>query len=134
VSVESCKERDIITEVMLKVEILRNERCLSWKAFRDAMKYWLRMWGLNKRVKLKVILISTDSQARKYGFFGSPQLLINGCDVDPAPKKLANYHARGHRFYFWKGVKHKYPPKEMAEKAILRIPGICPLPKSKRSK
>jgi hypothetical protein len=119
---------------MFKMEILRNDRCPSWKAFRDAMKYWLRMWGLNKRVKLKVILISTDSQAHKYRFFGSPQLLINGCDVDPSATKITNYRARGRRFYFWKGGKHKYPPKEMVEEKILNLERICgPLQKIENS-
>ncbi len=104
---------------MLDIEILRNEECHNWKKLYDALKGWLRMWGLNNHIKPKITVIRTDEEAKKRKFFGSPQLLINGKDVDPMAERMTNFHASGCRVYIWEGKLYDFPPKEMIEKAIL---------------
>lgn len=118
---------------MLHIEILRNADCHSWQALRDALKGWLRMWGLNGSVKPKITLITTDAEARERRFFGSPQLLINGCDVDPMAERMTNYHVQGCRLYAWNGGLYEYPPKEMVEEALMKLGEICG-PRREKSK
>jgi hypothetical protein len=119
---------------MLDIEILRNADCHSWKALRDALKDWLRMWGLNSSVNPKITLIETDEEAVERRFFGSPQLLINGKDVDPSAERVTAYHAAGCRLYAWNGKIYEYPPKEMVERAILNLEGTCGPPRKEKSK
>jgi hypothetical protein len=110
---------------MLEIEILRNKECKVWKKLFQDLKNWLRMWGLNGKTKIKVTLISTDEEARKRKFFGSPQLIINGQDIDPSSNNYRIYHSDGCRIYNWRGKIYEYPPREMVEEFILRIEQLC---------
>jgi hypothetical protein len=102
----------------IEIEILRNRDCHVWDDLYAELTWWLRNWGLSG-TKPTVRLITNDEEAKRFKFFGSPQLLVNGKDVDPMAEKVTRYHADGCRLYLWKGAVYEYPPKEMVEQAIL---------------
>lgn len=106
---------------MFSVEILHNKDCHLWKTLFSELKRWLRIWGLARKVKLKVVLVETEKDARERRFFGSPQILVNGKDVDPMAEKVTNYHVDGCRAYVWGDKVFPYPPKKMMEQVILNL-------------
>jgi len=94
----------------MRIQLLRNNECHSWQKFLAE----LREIG----VEPEVILIVDDNQAVEFKFAGSPQLLIDGKDVDPMAEKITNFHVSGCRVYLWKGKVYEYPPREMIEAAL----------------
>jgi hypothetical protein len=116
----------------LEILILHNRECHVWQTLESELKQWLRLWGLAAKAKVRTELISNDAEARKRKFFGSPQVLINGCDIDPLAQKVTAYHALGCRLYVWKNKVYEYPPKEMVEEAILQLSQACQSPKSQK--
>ncbi|MBI2633833.1 MAG: DUF2703 domain-containing protein [Parcubacteria group bacterium] len=94
----------------MRVQLLHNKDCHVWqKLFTE-----LQEMGLEP----EVILVESDEQAREYKFSGSPQVLVEGKDIDPMAERITNYHESGCRVYFWNGKVYEYPPKEMIEAAI----------------
>lgn len=104
----------------MTIEILHNRECRAWKALYSELKRWLRTWGMVRNVKIKTVLVRDDDEAKGRKFFGSPQILIDSRDIDPAALKVATYHAEGCRLYAWGSKIYDYPPREMLEEAILR--------------
>lgn len=104
----------------MTIEILHNRECRVWKGLHSELKRWLRTWGMVRNVKVKTVLVKDDDEARERKFFGSPQILIEGRDIDRAADKVARHHAQGCRLYAWESKIYDYPPREMLEEAILR--------------
>lgn len=94
----------------MKVQLLHNKECHMWKKLRDIL--------LGMGIEPEVIEIETEEQAQEFRFAGSPQLLIDGKDVDPMAEKITNFHVSGCRVYLWKGKMYEYPPQEMIETAL----------------
>lgn len=94
----------------MKVQLLYNTEC----TFYTKTLQMLRDMG----VEPELILIDSDFKAREFRFFGSPQVMINGKDVDPNAKMMNNFHASGCRLYLYEGRAYDYPPQEMLETAI----------------
>lgn len=67
--------------------------------------------GLSPSYEIK--LVSSHKEANEKKFFGSPQITINGEDIDERAKELSNYQVEGCRFYLWQGKSWDFPPKEM---------------------
>lgn len=105
---------------MLIIEILHNKECGAWQALSNDLKYWLRIWGFAHKSKVKTVLISEDAEASKHGFFGSPQVMINGRDIDAESINVKKYHVAGCRLYSWESKTYESPPREMLEKTILQ--------------
>lgn len=76
----------------------------------------IRKKGLS--VTLEEVLISNDDEARKFHFAGSPQIMVNGKDIDYEAEKITNFHASGCRPYFYHGGFSDYPPRAMLEEAL----------------
>lgn len=103
----------------LKIQILHNNQCTFWRSD----------WALAERLinegkidaELEEILITTDEQAKQYRFFGSPQVMMQGEDVDPMAKGMFNFHASGCRPYFYQGQTYDYAPEDMLMEAVRRI-------------
>ena len=102
------------------IEILHNRECRAWQECHADSKNWLRAWGLPRKAKIKILLIENDEHAKERKFFGSPQLVIDGDDVDAAALSNKKYHSEGCRLYSWNNKVYDYPPREMVEEVILR--------------
>ena len=104
---------------MMKIQVLHNRECTFWQ------QAWQMLEGLIKEkrleAKLEEILISSDEEATHYHFAGSPQVMIDGRDIDPEAGRITTFHASGCRPYFYKGGYYDYPPREMVEEALQRI-------------
>ncbi len=101
---------------MTKIQVLHNRECNFWQLAWKLLEGLIREKNLN--VRLEEVLISNDAEAATYRFAGSPQIMVNGQDIDPEAKRVTNFHAGGCRPYFYRGNHFDYPPREMIEEAI----------------
>ncbi|MBI1984553.1 MAG: DUF2703 domain-containing protein [Candidatus Wildermuthbacteria bacterium] len=102
----------------MKIAILHNKTCNIWQTTKGIIETTLKENGLE--AEIEEIVIANDAEARDRHFAGSPQVLVDGQDIDPEAQKVTNYHESGCRFYIWKDKLHEGPPKEMLGEAILR--------------
>lgn len=102
----------------MKITILHNKTCNIWRTTKRTIKDILKEKKLS--APIEEIVIASDKMAKTYHFAGSPQVLINGKDIDHMAAQITNYHESGCRFYIWKNNLHEGPPKEMLEDAILK--------------
>jgi len=100
----------------MTITILHNAICNIWETTKETIETILKENGLTTTIE--EIVITNDSEAKEYHFSGSPQILIDGIDIDPMASKITNYHESGCRLYMWKGVLHEGPSKEMLVEAI----------------
>ncbi len=96
--------------------ILHNKECNYWFLLKKDLENLIQEKNLD--AEIKEILIENDKQAKKLKFSGSPQLLINGKDIDPMSEKIINYHAGGCRPILYQDKLYDWPPREMIEKAL----------------
>lgn len=101
----------IIEDSRIKVKVLHNEDCHIWKKALDITADVLDAEGL--QYELNDDLIETEEKARRKEFSGSPQVKINGQDVDPDAGAITNYNVEGCRLYFYEGEVYEYPPGGM---------------------
>ncbi|MBI2450716.1 MAG: DUF2703 domain-containing protein [Parcubacteria group bacterium] len=101
------------------LQLLRNKDCNLWTSALEILKKILKENKIG--IRLEVILIEDDEMAKKYKFFGSPQININNADIDPDSKKMTSYHESGCRIYIWKNNVYEGPPKEMIEAALNQV-------------
>lgn len=94
----------------MKVVLVRNEGCHIWKVAEEELKKALKEAGLP--IKYETIVVNNDKDAASYKFFGSPQVTIDGVDIDPSAAKATRFQAQGCRFYLWQGKMYEYPPRE----------------------
>jgi len=96
----------------MKVQLLYNTEC----TFYTATLKMLRTMGIEP----ELILIDSDEKAQAWLFFGSPQVMIDGKDIDPNAQTVTNFHASGCRLYVFEGKVYDYPPAEMLKKVLGR--------------
>ncbi|MBI2582744.1 DUF2703 domain-containing protein [Candidatus Azambacteria bacterium] len=101
---------------MFSFLLLHNRDCHVWEKFLKELEEWLRGKQIGGTVEVREV--TSDEEARTLRFFGSPQLLVNGKDVDPMAKDMSNFHAIGCRLYFWDGKTYEQPPLPMVERAL----------------
>jgi len=115
----------------MDIKLIRNEGCHIWQTAEAALKEALQEAGLP--AVYEIIVVKNDEEAKKYRFYGSPQITINGVDIDPASEKATQFQASGCRIYMWeaegpegtRGRKmYEYPPREMIIKALRKGPDI----------
>ncbi|MBT9148664.1 MAG: DUF2703 domain-containing protein [Dehalococcoidia bacterium] len=104
---------------MIRVELLHNEGCHVWKDTRELLKSILV--ERNVEYKLRERLIRTQEEAREHKFLGSPQVKINGRDIDPEAAKIQTYNPNGCRIYLYKDDVYEYPPRELILEALDRL-------------
>lgn len=113
--------RRAILFIMMKfhIQILHNNQCTFWQSD------WALLERLKKEGRIDAepeeVLVDTDEKAKQYRFFGSPQVLINGQDVDPMAVEMSNFHWSGCRPYFYKDQMYDYAPEGMIMEAVARI-------------
>mgnify|MGYP001570880754 CR=1 FL=1 len=96
--------------------IFHNRECNFWLILKRRLESFIREKQLD--AEIKEILVNDDEEAKNYHFAGSPQLMLNGKDIDLMAGAVTNFHASGCRPVFWKGKFYDYPPMEMIEEAI----------------
>lgn len=104
---------------MLTIQVLHNKECTFWQQAWEMLEHMIAERKLD--AKLEEVLVSNDGQAAAHRFAGSPQVMINGEDIDPEARRMTRFHALGCRPYFYKGTHHDYPPREMIEEALQRL-------------
>lgn len=103
----------------LHIQVLHNKQCTFWQSD------WALLERLVKEGKidadLEEIIVDTDEKAREYRFFGSPQVMIEGVDVDPMAAQMTNFHWTGCRPYFYQDRQYDYVPEGMIMEAVKAI-------------
>lgn len=101
------------------IKVLHNNMCSFWRSD------WALLERLVKEGKidaeLEEVLVDSDAKANQYRFFGSPQVMVNGRDVDPMAQRMTNFHWSGCRPYFYKDQMYDYAPEGMLMEAAARI-------------
>jgi glutaredoxin len=100
----------------MKIQLIRNESCPNWQKTEELLKEALSEAGLSE--DYEVIVVEDDEKAKEYRFFGSPQIIIDGKDIDPLAAKASDFHFQGCRFYLWEGKVLEHPPKKMILQAL----------------
>lgn len=103
---------------MLKIQVLHNRECNFWQISR---KMLIEMIAGGLDAQLEEVLITDDAEAARHRFSGSPQIMVNGQDIDPEAGRITSFHASGCRPYFYNGEHYDYPPRAMIEEAIARL-------------
>lgn len=100
----------------MKIQLIRNEGCHIWQTAEQTLKEALVEAGLTP--DYEIVVVSNDEQAAQYRFFGSPQITIDGVDIDPKAASAQKFQVEGCRIYLWQGKMYEYPPKEMILEAL----------------
>ncbi len=101
---------------MKQIRLLHTEDCHAYHQALDQLEEALKQLGLP--VRFEVVVVNSDTQARRYNFFGSPAIHVDGKDVDPLATEATQCHARACRSYLWQGTSHDFPPEEMILQAL----------------
>lgn len=72
----------------MKIELLYFDGCPSWHAAQENLELALAEEKIKSAIKL--IKVTTDAQAAREKFAGSPSFRVNGIDL--WPEKRENYH------------------------------------------
>jgi hypothetical protein len=88
------------------VEILFFEGCPNHRPTVELARATLRELGLT--VPVREIEVSTDEDARRHRFLGSPSIRVNDEDIEPEARDRSDY-AMSCRMYGSSGL----PPKEL---------------------
>lgn len=99
------------------IEVLYTEACPFWKDVLKTIEEILRESKIEALVKM--VKVSSEEEAKRLRFPGSPTVRINGVDIDPMAKETTG--AIGCRVYMYEGKMYEYPPRDMIEKAVKRL-------------
>lgn len=101
------------------VEILYTDECPFWK---ETLKLIEEVANdLETEIAVRKVKVSSEDEAKRLKFPGSPTVRINGVDLDPAVKEAVGYI--GCRIYMYKGSIYESPPKEMIKSGFERLLG-----------
>jgi len=95
----------------MKIQLLRNENCHTWQIAEKVLQEALKQVGLQE--DYEIVVVKNNEEAKKHRFFGSPQITINGKDIDPQAEKANQFNAESCRVYLWQDKMYEYPPKQM---------------------
>jgi hypothetical protein len=99
------------------IEVLYTEHCPFWRDVTKTIEEVLeesKVKALIKRVK-----VSSEDEAKRLKFPGSPTVRINGVDIDPMARETEG--AIGCRIYVYKGRIYEFPPRDMIVEAVERL-------------
>ena len=99
-----------------KIVVLHNSECEFWQEAVLEAKKALISSGM--QLWVEIIEVKSPNDAKKYKFSGSPQVNVNGKDVDPEAKNVKKPSLKTCRPYTWGGKSFDYPPKEMILAAL----------------
>jgi hypothetical protein len=81
----------------MRILFLYNEDCPSHEVALSRLQQVMREEGAY--VPIEVVQVETDQQAQQLRFCGSPTILINGQDIDPADWQQDSAYGLGCRAY-----------------------------------
>lgn len=98
----------------MKIQFLFWEDCPShpdaWDRLHDVLR------ALRIETEVERIEVTTEAEAQRWGFAGSPTILVNGQDIDPQPDRPARLTCR---LYFHEdGRPSPLPSRAMIARAI----------------
>ena len=99
------------------IEVLYTEDCPFWREVTETIEEVLKESKIKALVKR--VRVSSEDEAKRLRFPGSPTVRINGVDVDPMFKETTG--AIGCRVYMYQGKMYEFPPKDMIAKAVKRL-------------
>ena len=100
----------------MDIKLIRNDGCHIWQTAEKELRAALQ--DINLPLDYEMIVVKEAEEAEKYKFYGSPQITVNGVDIDPKAKGASSFQVEGCRFFVWEGKMYEYPPKEMILSAI----------------
>ncbi|MFX1519160.1 MAG: DUF2703 domain-containing protein [Promethearchaeota archaeon] len=103
----------------MNIDLFYSEGCHTWERTLEMIKQVLKDKNLD--VEVKLVKIETQEDAEKHHYFGSPQINIDGKDIDPMAETVTSFKSAGCRFYIYKEKPYEFPPKEMLEDALDKI-------------
>lgn len=99
------------------VEILYTDICPFWK---ETLKLINEVAAdLKVDVTIKKVKVSSEKDAKRLKFPGSPTVRVNGVDIGPAAAGQVEGYI-GCRIYMYKGKTYELPPKEMIKSGFER--------------
>lgn len=110
----------------MKIRLLHTKQCHAWQEAENQLKEALKKASLTN--DHEAVLLVSEDDVKKYHFSGSPQITVDGDDVDPMAKNITNFSLSSCRLYFYKGKFYDFPPKEMI---LEKLKGIIQFSKSK---
>ena len=60
----------------------------------------------------EIVGVKNNREAKKYKFFGAPQITIDCKDIDSQAEKASQFYAEGCRVTIWQLKMVEYPPKK----------------------
>jgi O-phosphoseryl-tRNA(Cys) synthetase len=99
------------------IEVLYTEHCPFWKEVTKTIEEVLKESKV--KASVKGVKVSSEDEAKRLRFPGSPTVRINGVDIDPMFKETTG--AICCRVYMYQGKIYEYPPKDMIVKAVKRL-------------
>lgn len=101
----------------VRIEILAREDCANRGMALVVVERVVDETGVP--AEIEVVDVESDSDAETYGVLGSPTVLVDGRDVDPAPSVNADYSADD-RIYRTERGPCGWPEPEWIRSALLR--------------
>ncbi|NOZ50721.1 MAG: hypothetical protein GXP37_11840 [Chloroflexi bacterium] len=101
----------------MKIQFLYYEDCPSHEAGQQRLQQVMAELGLQTPVE--VIKVETEAEATRWGFIGSPTILIDGVDIDPPPSGTPP--ALTCRAYLWQNGRFSpLPSPALIRRALTR--------------
>jgi copper chaperone CopZ len=104
----------------LKIDVLYFDGCPNHGPAVERVKEILRGGGISAEVS--EVNVHDASIAQEAGFLGSPSILVNGVDVEPAARSAREYGIMC-RTYVVNGKREGLPSRELIRQAILEAQG-----------
>ncbi len=109
---------------MPRIEFFYCEDCPSHDTALERLREVVAHEGID--APIEVILVESDADAQRYGFFGSPTIRVDGVDIDPLPDGIPQA-ALGCRAYSTpEGRISPLPPRELIAAALHGPVGSSP--------
>lgn len=102
----------------MQIQLLHTKDCHAWQEAEKVLEEALQEAVLP--VEYQVVLVTSEVQAEQLKFLGSPQITVDGIDVDPIAKNATRFSVQSCRPYLYHGKSYDYPPKEMILESLNR--------------
>ncbi len=111
-------DRSLSKPMIKKIDILYHEKCSHYPQAIERVKQVCSEEGID--AKINEIQITSEEEARKYRFFGSPTIQIDGEDLESEEERQQGHdHVLDScRIYNYKGQLYMIPHKEAIRLAV----------------
>lgn len=99
-----------------KVDILYHEKCSHYPQAIERVKQVLSEEGIE--AEINEIQITSEEEAQKYDFLGSPTIRIDGEDLESEEERQKGHAHDSCRIYNYEGQLYMIPHKEAIRSAL----------------